>query len=370
MISPLDKIARPLVTVAALGLVLPTLAALSSPASSATTAAFPAPRAHRLSFFPDFRNNVVSPLARSATAMRSYSFGALNNSVNYKFMKIDDNNGPNDTDLLGISDDGTLVGFFNPGGFDDQGFKLEPPFGQNDFKTEDVLGAASTEVTAIDGNHDLAGFWTNTTGGTFGFVKWHGVVATYSDPNTSTVDPDTEILGLNDNGIAVGRYSGADGNIHGFELNVRSGQFADVFPLGTSSNDQIAVTGINDKNDIVGAVDTTCSGSSTCMVFGFLLKGKSQFEFADPNAIETEPLGINKNDEIVGAYVDKKDNIHGFTLTNPTSNAHFQTVDDPNSVVGSGMMRVNFVSGVNDSGDLVGYYTNSQGHTHGFLAKP
>ena len=53
--------------------------------------------------------------------------------------------------------------------------------------------------------------------------------------------------------------------------------------------------------------------------------------------------------------------MHGFTWT---SRHGFQTVDDPNAV---GTTTVN---GVNDHGDLVGFYVDAAGNTDGMLVKP
>jgi hypothetical protein len=52
---------------------------------------------------------------------------------------------------------------------------------------------------------------------------------------------------------------------------------------------------------------------------------------------------------------------HGFTWT-PWGG--FQTVDDPNGV---GATTIN---GVNDQGELVGFYTDAKNNTDGLLAVP
>jgi hypothetical protein len=66
----------------------------------------------------------------------------------------------------------------------------------------------------------------------------------------------------------------------------------------------------------------------------------------------------------VGAYTDGSGNLattHGFTWT---PQAGFAKVDDPQ---GPGATTIN---GVNDHGDLVGFYTDSAGNTDGMLARP
>lgn len=90
----------------------------------------------------------------------------------------------------------------------------------------------------------------------------------------------------------------------------------------------------------------------------------STTEFDYPSSTNTTALGVNKNDEIVGVYVDSANQMHGFTLTSPLNNAKWHSIDDPNGV---GTTTIN---GVNDNGDLVGFYIDGAGNTDGFLAKP
>jgi len=57
--------------------------------------------------------------------------------------------------------------------------------------------------------------------------------------------------------------------------------------------------------------------------------------------------------------------MHGFVLSSPLGpKSHWQTIDDPHGV---GTTTVN---GINDAGDLVGFYTDSAGNTDGMLAMP
>ena len=94
------------------------------------------------------------------------------------------------------------------------------------------------------------------------------------------------------------------------------------------------------------------------------LKGKTFSEFDFPGSTNTTALGVNKNDQIVGVYVDGAGKMHGFVLTNPLHHAHFQSIDDPNGV---GTTTIN---GLNDNGQLVGFYVDGNGNTDGFLATP
>lgn len=84
-----------------------------------------------------------------------------------------------------------------------------------------------------------------------------------------------------------------------------------------------------------------------------------------PGSAGTEARGINNFGEIVGFYkLGRSDcdfgftgcSIHGFKLVN----GHFTTIN----VAGSDHVKV---LGVNDGGDIVGTYSTSDSHVHGFL---
>ena len=73
---------------------------------------------------------------------------------------------------------------------------------------------------------------------------------------------------------------------------------------------------------------------------------------------------MNDRDEVVGTYTVGSGNgaaMHGFTWT---PRGGFRTVDDPH---GPGTTTIN---GVNDAGDLVGFYVDAAGNTDGMLAAP
>lgn len=75
-------------------------------------------------------------------------------------------------------------------------------------------------------------------------------------------------------------------------------------------------------------------------------------------------LGLNIRDEVVGTYTVGSGSsavMHGFTWTPQRG---FSTVDDPHGV---GTTTIN---GVNDFGQLVGFYVDANGNTDGFLASP
>lgn len=95
----------------------------------------------------------------------------------------------------------------------------------------------------------------------------------------------------------------------------------------------------------------------------------AQFSYAPvnvPGAVETDARGINNNGEIVGFYKTASCTDADFTVPNCTVkgfkfvNGTFVKLMVPNSVSTA-------ILGVNDLGDLVGFYKKSDGSHHGFI---
>jgi hypothetical protein len=97
---------------------------------------------------------------------------------------------------------------------------------------------------------------------------------------------------------------------------------------------------------------------------GFLLTHTGQFfDLAVSGAFSTMALGVNDHDEVVGVTTPSSNlaELDGITWT-PAG--RFTAVDDPDGV---GTTTIN---GVNNAGDLVGFYVDGNGNTDGMLATP
>src|SRR5580692_8075405 len=78
----------------------------------------------------------------------------------------------------------------------------------------------------------------------------------------------------------------------------------------------------------------------------------------DPLAVdETTANGINDSGQIVGIYTDSSSTAHGFLYSNET----FTTLDDPLGINGTTPI------GINAAGEIVGSYLDASDVTHGFL---
>ncbi len=328
MVNAYSKVARPILVAALLGLFASVMAACGGPASSVTT-----PSASTLSVTHD-----IKP------------------PENFKFITLDDNADPTFNQLLGINHDGVIAGYYGSGapGHPNRGYTLAPPYTQGDYTNENFPGAVQTQVTAIDNRGDTAGFWVDSAGNNFGWIKWNGVFSSYRDPLTGTGTVN-QILGLKDSGLAVGFYTDGHGVNHGFELNQNTGAFTEIAPPGGTNT---TASALNDGGDVTGF--TTISGA----VVGFILKSGNYTQISYPGAAATTPFGINQYDQIVGSYVNKFGATKGFIVTSPLSGPTWQTVVDPNGI------KTTVVNGLNNEEQLVGFYTDTGGNTHGFLANP
>jgi hypothetical protein len=289
----------------------------------------------------------ASPLAPTTVANASslYSFASIANPADPTFDQ-----------LLGIKNHGLIVGYYGSGAdakHPNTGFSLTAPGGTSTFSNENFPRATQTQVIAVTGRANTAGFWVDATGASHGFVDWNGVFTTVDDPLAAGKTETTQILGLNDKGVAVGFYNDAQGNAHAFKYNQATRTFTTLVPPGS---DSATATGINASNEITGFL---MRGKTTA---SFLVSRGRYVEFDVPGSTNTQALGLNNRDEVVGSYVDAAGMTHGFTATDPTTHATFSRIDDP---LGIGNTIIN---GVNDRGQIVGFYTNAAKNTVGFVA--
>jgi hypothetical protein len=278
-----------------------------------------------------------------------------NGSHLYTYSPITNPADPTFDQLLGINSHGLIVGYYGSGAdakHPNKGFALTVPNGANTFSNENYPGAAQTQVIAVTGNGNTAGFWVDAKGGNHGFIDWNGVFATVDDPLAAGKVKTTQILGLNDKGVAVGFYNDAQGNAHAFKYNQATHTFTTLVPPGS---DSATATGINASDEITGFLTR---GKTTA---SFLVSHGRYVEFDVPGSTNTQAFGVNNHDEVVGSYVDSAGMTHGFTATDPTTHAAFNRIDDPHGIGNT------IINGVNDHGQIVGFYTNAAKNTIGFL---
>lgn len=299
---------------------------------------------HGVEFIPD-----VSP----------YSFQTLNNNADLTFNQ-----------LLGINNAGTIAGYFGigqtpatPNAPPNKGYTLAPPYTQASYTNENFPGSAQTQVVGINSFGLTVGFWVdnNTAFDNFGFVDNGGAFTSVVDPNTPAVaGAVNQLLGVNDLGEAAGFYVDANGNSNGYIYDIATATFTPVTISGATS---VTATGINNEG-VISGFETLTGGA----VDGFIDNNGSITTLTGPaGATLTEAFGLNNEGQVVGEYTDGNGNTHGFVYNVATG--VYTTIDDPNATPSTpGAATMTVVNGINDLGQLVGFYLDANGNTDGMLA--
>ncbi len=184
----------------------------------------------------------------------------------------------------------------------------------------------------------------------------------------------SQLLGVNDSNLAVGFYVNGAGVTKADVVDV-SGSISSVFNTGpitlpaSFNSTSTTATGINNVGTVSGFY-TNSAGNT----FGFLVTEGGDVSLNDPNGngADTMAWGLNNKDQVVGSYVDAAGNTHGFVYDSLTNT--WTTVDDPNADGTTSFgVEGTIVNGINDKGQLVGFYANTLAApdaVNGFLANP
>jgi hypothetical protein len=307
---------------------------------------------------------------------KTYSFATFDDPVDISFAAMQ--NIPTFTNLMGINEKGLIAGFYGSGNAGDpnQGFLLTLPgtFTPEDFPPTLQNPALQTQLTGLNNKGVEVGYFYNTNNGVpvdnqFGFFEKNGVFTEVNNPNTPGLfgnpDPNTgvlienQLIGVNDHDIAVGFYLDKFGTAQGYTYDIKTGKFSANIddPNANSGEPGGTVTAaINNKGDIVGFYTDASN-----VIHGFVDNHGVFTTVNAPGATETELLGLNDHGIAVGFDV-----VNGVThgIIYNTKTGAFIQLDDPNA---SGFTLFN---GINDKGDIVGFYTDAAGNTHGLLASP
>lgn len=175
---------------------------------------------------------------------------------------------------------------------------------------------------------------SNDTGETQSFIYGGGV---YTDLPGDQCDVPT---GVSNNGYIVsGNTWGTWDSHHRFTL---------TGPCGAPT---VNATAINNHLDIAGTY-IDAQGAEYAFLYTFNNGGQYQTLQAPLGAHDLSPSSISDNDVIVGTYRDANNNLHSFVDDHGT----FSTLVDPNAIAGTTV-----ATGINASGEIVGYYTDGTG---------
>ncbi len=159
----------------------------------------------------------ASAATLSAHSGTSYSFQTRDNARDLTFNQ-----------LLGINDSGVIAGYLGSGaqGHPNKGYLLLPPYGSHSYLNENFPGSVQTQVTGLNNRGVTVGFWSsmnnaNMVNDNFGFVEANGHFRNADFPTGTPANPPVDqLLGVNDSDVAVGFYTDASGNNHGYEYTI------------------------------------------------------------------------------------------------------------------------------------------------------
>lgn len=302
--------------------------------------------------------------AMGSTSSQTGTGGMLTSRFTQTVNTLDNQTDPTFNQLLGINNRGVIAGYFGSGaaGHPNKGYLLS----NGSYINENFPGSVQTQVTGLNDRGVTVGFWSsmNTasqTNANYGFYSWGGHFFNVNFPTANNANPPVnQLLGVNNFGWAVGFFTDANGNNHGYAYNVSSHRFRRVtLPrfMRRHGGYSLTAAGINNRGDVTGFYNYP-NGKT----FAFLETARGTFiRLAHPGASMTQAFGVNDRDEVVGAYTIGTGNnakTYGFTWR-PHSGG--TSVSAPQG------MGTTIINGVDDFGDLVGFYTDAAGKTHGLL---
>ena len=226
------------------------------------------------------------------------------------------------TAIMGVNDLGDLTGFYKKSDGSEHGFIW---YHTNVVRTIDFQANATVPWGINKAGIVVGGFWGTGQNGTFPSGGWVWINGTFShmDPNNGAAPCCESVTGVSNNGILSGLLFQADR----FMAWMKEATDEDFFTYPNGNETDCCDTngtGVNNNIDMIGFTG-----------------GQGWF---------TKHIELNEN-ESAGEVTPKfiKVNFPGGTSTQPLPTSPF---------------------GLNDKRWIVGTYTDSSNHTHGFVAKP
>ncbi len=308
------------------------------------------------------RNSLIFSAALAAA---SCLIASPASAGSYVFQTLDNAGDPAFNQLLGINNSGTIAGYFGDGVvLPNQGYTLAPPYGAANYTNENFPSSVQTQVVGINNGGTTVGFYVDGAGNNFGFSLQTGTFTSFTNPGTPLGGAMVnQLLGVNGSNIAAGFYVDAAGNAHGYTVNIATDTFSAVdLPAGFNAV-SVTATGIDNAGVISGFFTDAADNTH-----GFIDNGGTFIQIDFPGGANTMVLGLNNDNMIVGSYVDGAGETQGFTYDWLTSS--FQEISDPSSSANAAFgVTGTTVNGINDQGDLVGFYSDGT-NVDGFLATP
>jgi len=290
--------------------------------------------------------------------------------------------------ITGIADNQEIVGVYGSGigsgsqayhSFTSQ-YNSSQPYTQ--FQNDDYPNAPSTYMSSItqlphSGGVIQSGYVVDPDdlNGTWGVLDDKGLWTLIRRHRGEGKCHMMELFGINESYFSVGFYWQDDGPPSGgcakhtqYITEVRPGEGFHDFSQVVGKNP--VAYGVNKSGWLVGSTDNSASAASqgwTKMVCKGCRKGTqvAYWNYNNNSNFSTQMLGVNNAGTVVGTYQDSSGNWHGLVATNLLSvsgQPGWQSIDEPN-----GNQTSTVISGIDNNGDICGWYTGTDGLTHGFV---
>ena len=300
-------------------------------------------------------STTILGLALSVPLMLSLLPGAMAQS--YNFTDFDASAAGLATTVNGISNSGITVGFYTNADATFSNFSGTP----GSIMALNLSGAA--QANGINTSGQVVG--TDGNGGAFLLNSASPTAKPLTLTKADPAEASQAAFGINDSGIIAGQVTHSDGTTSGFVDTV--GNFVMIDPTGAAV--ATSAQGINNNGLVTGFYGDAVNSA---MTHGFLFDTNTSAYtvLPDPAVADlafTQFLGINDSGEAVGYYQLLGAGVqHGFLFNTATSAYTF--LDDPN-VQPDGSLAMQ-ITGITNSGEIAGFYSDVNGNQLGFIAQP
>ena len=277
-----------------------------------------------------FSGSLIAPARAAAQSLEYRDFGQPPGEIGFF-----------DTNVAGINSSGDVVGYFLDNGRNYHSFVVSG----GTFHAVSFPGSTSTQVLAINDSGQMAGDFYGTDNRYHGFLL-SGAGGTYTQIDAPEGIHGTYPTAINNLGQVAGDYQDASFHYHGFLFSDGTLTTFDVGAPGFYGS----TVGINNAGEILGIFNDN-GGPTGFRVHGFLLSGTAITQIDAPGAVETYPVAMNDSGEVLGySYPDNSGR-------NPTyflfDHGRYTTIIPPGAYSGAQFWAIN------DSGQVAGYYSNT-----------
>ena len=288
-------------------------------------------------------------------------------------------------DADGITNAGVVVGQvvvappLASGASPTEGYEYDPKSGATTLINYQASSGGPGIIGVSGDGSKILGYYVGGDGNATYFTDSNGSItdlpAPYGQPGSGGPENFADYEGINSSGETVGTYNdGTEGYNHNGFLRSPDGTFTSlVDPDATSENPDrrhgTSATGINASGTIVGgypyAFITGTDGRPAQLDSGFIRSADGTYtNFVLPDNDNSKLLGISDNGNLIGQYVeDKNDNVFGYFVD--VDGKITEGINVPGSLDQS-----TFLTGINNSGQISGYFQDAGGDYHGFYANP